>query len=376
MPSSPTEPTFDAREEREIPGDAIDGYRLALGIRYAAKVTPKEDGLIVFTSQGPNPLVSGHDQRRAHTAYFSAKSAFHFEGVVPRDEALAFADMLDGLSWPRVRLGLDGTAIIRHGTAQPAARFDLGTRSITQRWRPPTQQNHPTPAVGPLRIHAGWQAQACRWGKAVAHVYQSASGIEWVTLSDIETGELLARAVLAEDGHDLYPEDDRQTEIPGSRTAGRLAPVTLHAPTSRTNTEKMLDAAAATGASAVGAVTIEVDGQAMVISSDLAARDGSTGAGFPTPGARPVVIEIPASIFDELTHAEASALRFPSKQEVFWFVGTEAVTSGSMDAESARAASLLLVAMGLTAKSTATTRNALEVDLWAVERVSNAKAGG
>ena len=26
--------------------------------------------------------------------------------------------------------------------------------------------------------------------------------------------------MLAEDGKDLFPEDDRQTEIPGSRTAG------------------------------------------------------------------------------------------------------------------------------------------------------------
>lgn len=281
-PPAPPAPSFDAREERDIPGEAIDGYRLALGIRYAAKVTPKEDGVIVFTPHhGPHPLVSGHDQRRAHTAYFGAKAAFHFTGVVPRDEALAFADMLDGLSWPRVRLGADGKAVISHGTAQPTARFDLGTRAITQRWQPPTQQDHPTPAAGPLRINAGWQAQACRWGKAVAHVYQSASGIEWVTLSDAETGELLARAVLAEDGHDLYPEDDRQLEITGSRTAGRLAPVTVREPAPRTNTEKMAEAAESASRptepappveeptpEADGGVTIEADGVEVAIDPD------------------------------------------------------------------------------------------------------------
>lgn len=235
--------TLAEMEESLIPGDPVDGYRLARAIRYAAKVTPKEDGLVVFTHlEGPLPLVSGHDQRRAHTAFFGAKSAFHLHAAVPRDEALALADLLDGLSNPRVRLGADGVAVVRHGTAQPAVRFDLGHRDITQRWLPPTQEGR-RPAIGPLRVNASWQAAACRWGSAIARTHQSADGIEWIELSDFETGELLARAVLAEDGKDLYPEDSRQTEIPGSRTAGRWEVI----PPPRTNTEKM-------GAAVQGAV--------------------------------------------------------------------------------------------------------------------------
>jgi len=94
--------TLAEMEESLIPGDPVDGYRLARAIRYATKVTPKEDGLVVFTHlEGPLPLVSGHDQRRAHTAFFGAKSAFHLHAAVPRDEALALADLLDGLSNPR-----------------------------------------------------------------------------------------------------------------------------------------------------------------------------------------------------------------------------------------------------------------------------------
>ena len=235
-PRAASAPSVDAVEEAIAPGDPIDGYRLARAIRYAAKVTPKEDGLVVFTHlEGPLPLVSGHDQRRAHTGFFAAKSAFHLHAAVPREDALAFADYLEGLSWPLVRIGADGMAIVRHGTAQPAGRFDLGHRDITQRWLPPTQEGR-RPAVGPLRISASWQGAACRWGKAISRTYQSADGIEWVELSDDETGELLARAVLAEDGKDLFPEDPRQTELPGSRTAGYSQSIL---PPPRTNTEKM-----------------------------------------------------------------------------------------------------------------------------------------
>jgi hypothetical protein len=60
--------TLAEMEESLIPGDPVDGYRLARAIRYAAKVTPKEDGLVVFTHlEGPAPArVGARPATRAH----------------------------------------------------------------------------------------------------------------------------------------------------------------------------------------------------------------------------------------------------------------------------------------------------------------------
>ena len=213
---------IDAMEERAIPGSAVDGARLSRAIRYAAKVTPKDGDLVFEEDSRGMPLVSGHDTRRCHTAYLPADSALHLRGAVPRASAIELADALDGLDRPRVRVDYDGVALIRHGAGQPAMKFRLAHHAITFAWRPPTQTGR-TPAAGPLRIQASAQGAACKWSCAIVHTAQSADGIEWCTLTDEESGELLARAVLAEDGKDIFPEDDRQTEIPGSRTAGKSA---------------------------------------------------------------------------------------------------------------------------------------------------------
>jgi len=209
----------EALDAHEIPGDAIDGTRLSRAIRYAGKVAPKDSDLVFTLEADGQPVVSGHDPRRCHSAFLSLKSAFHLRAAVPRGEALHLADALDGLASPLVRIDADGLVLIRHGVGQPAIRFRIGSREITFAWAPPSQSGR-RPAAGALRIQAAWQAAACRWGCAIVHTWQSVDGIEWCTLTDAETGELLARAVLAEDGKDLFPEDDRQTEIPGSRTAG------------------------------------------------------------------------------------------------------------------------------------------------------------
>lgn len=223
-PPPPPQPAPRNLSEEEvdaatIPGEAIDGGRLSRAIRYAAKVTPKESDLVFTADPDGHPLVSGHDQRRCHTAFLPLGSAFLLRAAVPRGEAIKLADALDGLAAPMVRLGASGLVLIRHGVGQPAMQFRIGSRDITFAWEPPSQSGRP-PAAGALRIQAAWQGAACRWSCAIVHTAQSADGIEWCTLTDEESGELLARAVLAEDGEDLFPEDDRQTELPGSRTAG------------------------------------------------------------------------------------------------------------------------------------------------------------
>lgn len=202
-----------------IPGEAIDGVRLSRGIRYAAKVTPRTGDVVFTHSEAGQPLVSGHDLVRCHTAFLPQAAAFHLDASVPRSEAIELADALDGLSSPLVRIGADGLVLIRHGVGQPAMRFRVGTRAIVLAWAPPSQAGR-SAALGSLRMAAGHQRDACAWARAIARSFQSRDGIEFINITDAETGDELARAVIAEDGKNLYAEDDRQTEIPGSRTAG------------------------------------------------------------------------------------------------------------------------------------------------------------
>lgn len=207
----------------EVPGTAIDGHRLSKCIRYAAAVTPKKDGVLVFTHDAKGrALVSGHDLRRSHTGYLLDDAAMRCDIAVPRADGIEFAGILDKLQGPLVRIDALGRATIRHGSGQPPMIFALGSAPITQTWKPPSQAGRAS-ATGPLRIAASSQRAACAWASAIVYTHQTADGIEFNTITDEETGELLARAVLAEDGKDIYTEEERQAEIPGSRTAGDRA---------------------------------------------------------------------------------------------------------------------------------------------------------
>lgn len=207
-----------------VPGEAIAGVHLARCVRYAAGVTPKEDGDVYFTHDDDDrPVVSGHDLKRSHTGFLPPKAAMLCDIAVDRGTALDFASFIEGLSGPMVRIDEAGTAHVRHGVGQPPVTFELGHRAITQKWRPPSQHGR-AQAAGPLRISASAQSKAVRWPEAVVHTFQSADGIEWNDVSDAESGLLLARAVLAEDGRDLYAEDGRQVEIPGARRVFGPAP--------------------------------------------------------------------------------------------------------------------------------------------------------
>ena len=379
LPASPARPASKTPDVDDIPGAAVNGVHFARCIRYAAKVTPKEDGEIVFAHDAEGrALVAGHDQRRAHIGFLVVGAAMHCDISVPRADACEFAKMLEGLAGPLVRIDAEGLAVIHHGVGQPPARFALGNRPITQRWEPPPQGDRPQ-SVGPLKIPAASQAAAVKWPSATVQSWQSADGIEFLTVTDQETGDTLARAVLAQEGRDLYPEDERQTEIPGSRTAGDRAnaPPRAPKPAASPTAPSVVEAPADEATTAPGGgVTIEADGVAVAIDEE-AAPANDIAAPFPSPGLRPVVVEIPAEIYDALTDAQRDALRVPGSAQVFWFVGDEVVTSASMDAASATATAALLTAAGLCcAKADPTTRHGTDVDLWAVERAPATKAEG
>lgn len=382
---APTQaPVVLTPEESVIAGEAINGTHLSRCIRYAAKVCPKEDGELFFTHDAEgNALVSAHDLTRSHTGFLVKGAAMHCDIAVPRDEAIEFANLIDGLSGPLVRIDAAGNAVVRHGVAQSPIRFALGERAITQRWQPPSQAGR-DPAVGPLRLSASAQKAAVNWPAAVVHEHQSASGIAWLNVSDAETGTLLARAVLAEDGKDLYAADERQTEIPGSRTVGGEAGGLRGA------VQKLKDMVAEHGGSisvveggvstelfsapsptaeevpADGEVTITAGGESVTVG----AEDAPAPAASPSPSpVRPVVIEVPEALWDELPEVVRAQLRTPVATQVWWFNGREVVTSSSLAAIDASAVSAILEGNGLkVAASEPATRHGADVDLWTIAR--------
>ena len=372
-------------------GEAVSGVHLARCVRYVLKVVPKEGGELVFTHDHEGrAIVSGHNQRASHTGYLVAEAAMNCDVSVPRDEAAAFAKLLEGLTNPVVRINVSGCATVHHDPAQPSVRFNLGTRPIITRWRPPAQDDRPQ-SLGPLRIPAAVQSAAVKWPDAVMQSWQSRDGIEWITVTDAESGELLAKAVIAQEGRDLYPEDERQTEIPGSRTAGRDAEVLksirdLRNSLVESGTTMRIEAGGQSvtlgvdprqvpmfpeaPASAEGDVTIEAGGETVVIPADallepapVAAVEATEAApveeppvevdasapAFPEVAEGLVVVEIPEVIWDSLSPEAINDLSNPpgADTRVQWLSGEDVAASLSVSLSVLAKITQVLGALGL-----------------------------
>jgi hypothetical protein len=345
--------TTEGPEAKKIPGEAINGQHLARCIRFATKVAPKKGGQIVFThtDQG-TALVSGHDQRRVHTGYLVEGAAMLADIVVPRAEAVKIADALEGLDGPLVRIDAAGMVLVHHGTAQPPLHFNLGAAPITQAWEGPSFHGR-TPARVPLRIPAAWQSVACRWPDAISQSNQSDDGIEFLSITDAETGTLLARATLAQEGRDLFPEDERQTEIAGSRTAGtprvkaapaeditHIAGVTLTVSTPNDAVEITVGGAPA--------LAEGVEQQAPAAEAPSASAEG------PSERERPVVVEVPEGAWVALSSDAKAALFEPLAAGgpwMQWLRGTVGTRSVAIDPPQASELSARLERLGLQVAS-------------------------
>jgi hypothetical protein len=401
-----------------VPGEAINGIHLARCIRYAAKVTPREEGELYFThDESGRPLISGHDTRRSHTGFIVDGAAFHCDIAVPREDACELASMLEGLSGPMVRIDRSGRVTIHHGAAQPPAIFLLGERAIVLAWQPPSQEWR-TAARGPLRLSASAQAAAVKWPAAVVHEFQSSDGIAWFNVSDSETGVLLARAVIAQDGKDLHPEDQRQTEIFGARTAPGASDggvkkavddlkKAIPAGTSLSIVVPGKEPVTLEGTGAVrdeelpasGAVTIEANGETVTIEGAVplrgAALDGALGdlerwaadanasgvvaaetvpaPAFPEPDTKDVVISIPTVVWDELSPDALEKLHLPPgvTSTLSWFTGQTHTETAVLTADSARAVGRVCEELGLVcADVTAGRRYGIECTVWTVGRAA------
>lgn len=375
-------------DDFDAPGEAISGVYLARALRYVLAVVPREDGRVIFAHDASGtPLVSGHDQRRSHTAFLPLTSAQHASGSVPRDEALALAALLEGLTNPRVRIAREGRVRIDHGDAQPSLFFLLGPAAIgPTTWEPPTKEGR-EPAIVPLRMRAADVSKAAKWPEAIAREWSSRDGIAWLDVHDATTGELLARAVLAEEGKDLYPEDDRQTEIPGSRTAGRETPIekaindlkasvpkgshlTIAAPgvepvtMEGTGREPWVQPELPTG-SVEGDVTIGVAGGASEVVSADEVLDDAAPIVWPEVGHKPIVFSAPEELWDALSPEAITRLATHGAKRVAWFTGEKAAESVAVSGDLVAAVCAACDELGLVCAGVeAGRRHGLEVSVW------------
>ncbi len=369
-PAPPPQPL--SLEELDIEGAAINGVHLKRCVQYAAKVCPKEDGDIYFThDDSGRALVSSHDLKRSHTGYLVEDAAMHCDIAVPREEAVAFAKLLDGLSNPVVRIDALGNVVVRHDPAQRPVPFALGCRPITQHWQPPSQAGR-VPAAGPLRLSASAKAAAVKWPAAVVHEFESRDGIAWLNVSDAETGTLLARAVIAEDGKELYAADERQTEFPGTRTVVAPAPKGPVEPLPEKPAEKVEQVEPE--AVEHGAVTIEANGETVTIEGDATPEAPRVERpAFPEPGDKPIVVEISDELFDELSPEAIESLRLPPgvSAPLFWFNIPNRRTTSALEADTARSVGAACEALGLMCEDhSAGRRHGIECSVWTIGRAA------
>ena len=292
--AQPSTPTIDnpPKGEREAPAktapverdtdgrEPVPGGTLLRALKYVHAVAPKEDGLVFYTHDASGrPLVSGHNNGASFTFYLPLKAVWEVDIAVPSKESRRLLKLLDGLpASAMVRVYADGRAVIRHDVAQPEVVVNLGTRAIVDAWQPPSKADRKQSLL-PLRMDAAVSRKARNVPDSVARAWQSECGIEWVDLCDADNGDTLARAVIAEDGRDLYHEDSRQTEIGGSRTAGVTNTSKMDAAT--VALEDLRNKLAANGAT----ITVVSDGRSTAI-GEAPTEPAPPGAPETVPPAR------------------------------------------------------------------------------------------
>ena len=114
-------------------------------------------------------------------------------------------------------------------------------------------------------------------------------------------------------------------------------------------------------------VVVGEDRETWVVTGPAPARQGL--AAFPEPAGRPVVVEIPEALWDELTPDQLAELHTPTKLSVSWFTGPTSTSSSMTAAAEARAVGALLAGWGYRCeRAEDATRYGYEVTVWHVGR--------
>ena len=343
-PPPPTASSLVVAAAAAVVAFSAEALRHALGFVLVA--CPKEGplALVIFdVDEHGVPLVAAHDRTRCHTAFLPKDATCLALGTVSRASVRKLHRLLGGLDPDdndTVVVHASGRVEVRR-VGQPSLSHTLDFQSFEPGdWRPPPD-DAAKPTTAPLMLASEQLQRAVRFPGAVVMIEQRSSARMIVNVE--RGGELVARAIIAEQGHELYPSDPpAQTTFEFSV---KRAADDLRAKLQRRDEEE-LAAPEAPSASEV-AMT------------------------FPEPGEKPVVVEIPEEVFDELSPEAIESLRLPPGVEapLFWFNLPDRRTSPVLAASMARAVGEACSTLGLVcADVSAGRRHGVECSVWTVAK--------
>lgn len=351
---------------------------LRLALQFVLKVCPKEGPFshVVFDVDDAGvPLVAAHDKTRCHIAYLPSKAWCLARGTVALSNAKQLHKNLKALddndkAKATVKISAAGRVEINR-TEQPPLPHRLDFKTLEPGlWQPPRDDGYATSA--PLVLPSEQLRKSVQFPDAVIRIEQrtSARAILNVELG----GEVVARAIIAEQGHELYPsEPPAQTTFPFSE--GKLKRSSPAVPESVQRAADELRAKLQGRHEPHSEVKVSATEQATSPRDPVA--DGKHLADklieavqvFPEPGEKPVVVEIPDEVFDTLSPEGIESLRLPPgiTAPLFWFNLPDRRTSPVLAGAMARAVATACATLGLVcADVSAGRRHGVECSVWTV----------
>ena len=357
-PPPPTASSLVVAAAAAVVAFSAEALRHALGFVLVA--CPKEGplALVIFdVDEHGVPLVAAHDRTRCHTAFLPKDATCLALGTVSRASVRKLHRLLGGLDPDdndTVVVHASGRVEVRR-VGQPSLSHTLDFQSFEPGdWRPPPD-DAAKPTTAPLMLASEQLQRAVRFPGAVVMIEQRSSARMIVNAE--RCGELVARAIIAEQGHELYPSAQTTFEFSDSARSTSRAAIP----------ESVKHAADDLRAKLQRRDEEELAAPEAPSASEVAMT-------FPEPGDKPVVVEIPEALFDELSPEANETLRLPPgvSSPLFWFNLPDRRTSPVLAAETARAVGAACVALGLAcADVSAGRRHGVECSVWTVARAAS-----
>lgn len=339
---------------------AFSAEALRLALEFVLIACPKEGpfSVVVFDADEYGvPLVAAHDRMRCHVAFMPKNAWCHARGTVARANIKKLVKLLRGLDRDdndTVTVSSTGRVEVLRSDQSPLPhRLDFQTLEPGL-WQPP-RDTEARATHAPLVLPSDQLQRAVRYPDAVIRIEQRTSARVVVNVE--RCGELVARAVIAEQRHELYPSDPpSQTTFLFGEPVRSVALPTVPASVQRAADELRAKLQSRRVEEPVAPIVASVTKKAPP---------------FPEPGERPVVVEIRDELFDELSPEAIDSLRLPPGIEspLFWFNLPDRRTSPVLAAPMARAVGEACAALGFVcADVSAGRRHGVECSVWSVAR--------
>jgi hypothetical protein len=187
------------------PEDALPAGELLAALRFVLPAAAPKGDLreVIFTSDEGHHIIAARSRDRLHVAYVRKAADWKVYGAVQPEAARKLSKLLAGVEdddEATVVATSSGRITIRR-LGQPALPHELDVTPAPLVWMPPPDGREST--AMPLLLSADHLVKAVRYPGGTVEIEQrtSARAILTVTVD----GALVARAILAERGHELYP---------------------------------------------------------------------------------------------------------------------------------------------------------------------------